>query len=108
MGGTAGPQPGLEAPGRRAVGQSSCSVNRDSKFTAGFDEVLRTEGVKMVRLPYRAPRANSIAERIVGSARRECLDHLLGIFGPRHLKKVLAEYIDHYNHARPHQGIEQR
>ena len=66
-----------------------------SKFTAGFDEVLRTEGVKMVCLPYRAPRANSIAERIVGSARRERLDHLLGIFGRRHLEKVLAEYIDH-------------
>jgi Integrase core domain len=50
---------------------------------------------------------NAFAERWVGSARREVLDRML-IFGGRHLEKVLAEYIDHYNHARPHQGIEQR
>src|SRR5215831_18163332 len=42
-----------------------------------------------------------------GSARRDCLDHLL-IFGRRHLEKVLAEFIDHYNQARPHQGLDQR
>ncbi len=81
--------------------------DRDSKFTAGFDEVFRSQGVEVVHLPYRSPRANAFAERWVGSARREVLDRML-IFGRRHLEKVLAEYIDHYNHARPHQGIEQR
>ncbi len=50
---------------------------------------------------------NAFAERWVGSARREVLDRML-IFGCRHLEKVLAEYIDHYNYARPHQGIDQR
>jgi len=54
-----------------------------------------------------APRSNSIAERWLGSARRECLDHMR-IFGRQHLEKVMAEYIDHYNHVRPHEGIEQR
>ena len=78
----------------------------DSKFTAAFDEVFKSEGVE-IRLPYRRPVANAFAERWVGSARREVLDLML-IFGRRHLEKVLAEYIDHYNHARPHQGIEQR
>ena len=59
--------------------------DRDSKFTAAFDQVLRSEGVKVLRLPHRAPRANSIAERFVLTARRELLDHVL-IFSARHLE----------------------
>ena len=74
--------------------------DRDSKFTVAFDEVFGSEGVRVVRLPYRSPRANSIAERFVGTARRECLDQLL-IFGRRHLERVLAVFIEHYHHARP-------
>ncbi|HKF18651.1 MAG TPA: integrase core domain-containing protein, partial [Candidatus Dormibacteraeota bacterium] len=81
--------------------------DRDTKFTAAFDEVFRSEGVEVVRLPYRAPRANSVAERFVGTARRECLDHLL-IFGRRHLEGVLTELVDHYHRAHPHQGLDQR
>jgi len=81
--------------------------DRDSKFSASFDEVFKTKGLEVIRLPYRAPRSDAIAERWVGSARRECLDHLL-VFGRRYLDQVLAEYIDHYNNARPHQGLEQR
>jgi len=81
--------------------------DRDTKFTAGFDEVFKSEGVEAIRLPFRAPRANPYSERWVGSARRELLDRVL-IFGRRHLEEVLTEFIDHYNHARPHQGIGQR
>jgi hypothetical protein len=81
--------------------------DRDSKFTAAFDEVFRSEGVRVLQTPYRAPRANSFAERWIGTARRECLDHLL-IFGGRHLERVLTELIEHYHQARPHQGLEQR
>ena len=81
--------------------------DRDSKFTAAFHEVFRTEGVRVVRLPVRAPRANSIAERFVGTARRECLDHLL-IFGRGHLERVLSAFLEHYHRARPHQGLEQQ
>jgi putative transposase len=72
-----------------------------------FDQVFGSEGVKVLRLPYRAPRANSIAERFVLTARRELLDHLL-IFGAGHLEGVIKEFLAHYHHARPHQGIEQR
>jgi putative transposase len=78
--------------------------DRDSKFTAAFDEVFRSEGVGVIRLPYRSPRANAFAERWVGTVRRECLDHLL-IFGRRHLETVLAEFVEHYHEARPHQGL---
>src|SRR6266487_163649 len=80
--------------------------DRDAKFTAGFDEVFRNEGVKVIHLPYRSPRANAVAERWGGSARREVLDHLL-IFGCRHLEHVLLEFVEHYHAARPHQGLGQ-
>ncbi len=67
--------------------------DRDAKFSAAFDEVFRSEGVEVIRLPYRAPRANSFAERFVGTARRECLDRLL-VFGRRHLERVLSEFVE--------------
>jgi len=78
--------------------------DRDSKFTVMFDEVLRSEGVVAVKTPPRAPRANAYAERWVQSARRECLDRML-IFGERHLRLVMRECVDHYNHGRPHRGL---
>jgi putative transposase len=57
--------------------------DRDSRFSAAFDEVFRSEGIEVVRLPYRSPLANSFAERWVRTARREVLDHLL-ILGRQH------------------------
>ena len=58
--------------------------DRDSKFTAAFDAVFAGADIRIIRTPVRAPRANAIAERWIGTLRRECLDHLL-ITGPRHL-----------------------
>ena len=81
--------------------------DRDSKFTAAFDEVLAANGLRIIKTPVRSPRANSFAERHVGTLRRECLDHLL-IHGERHLRQILAEYAQHYNEHRPHQSREQR
>jgi len=75
--------------------------DRDAKFPTAFDAVFRSEGLRIIRLPYRAPRANAYAERWVGTARREALDHLL-ILGRRHLDYVLREFADHYQRARPH------
>jgi putative transposase len=79
--------------------------DRDAKFSGPFDEVFRTEGLTVVKTPVRAPRANAFAERWVGTARRECLDHVL-IFGRRHLQRVHGAYVEHYNRARPHRGID--
>ncbi len=81
--------------------------DRDAKYPWSFDEVLRSEGVRIVRSPIRVPKANAICERWVGTARRECLDHLL-VFGRRHLERVLATYAAHYNGSRPHRALELR
>ena len=78
--------------------------DRDTKFSAAFDEVLRTEGARIILTPYRAPRANAYAERFVRTARAECLDHTL-ILGRRHLDRVMRVFTDHYNDERPHRAL---
>jgi putative transposase len=81
--------------------------DRDSKFTTAFDAVFVGADIRIIRTPIRAPRANAIAERFIGTLRRECLDHLL-ITGPRHLAAVLRAYAQHYNGHRPHRSLHQR
>lgn len=81
--------------------------DRDAKFPPAFDALFASEGLTVLRTPYRAPRANAYVERWVRTAREECLDHL-PIAGEGHLGRVLTEYIAHYNEARPHQGLDQR
>jgi transposase InsO family protein len=78
--------------------------DRDSKFTAAFDEVFRSEGIKVIHTPIQAPQANAYAERLVRTVRAECLDWLL-IIGRRHLETVLRTYTAHYNCERPHRGL---
>jgi putative transposase len=80
--------------------------DRDSKFTREFDEVFRSEGIRVITAPVRAPKARAHAERWVGSVRRECLDRLL-ILGRRHLQHVLAAYVRHFNEHRPHRALGQ-
>ncbi|WP_426513368.1 integrase core domain-containing protein [Dactylosporangium sp. McL0621] len=93
--------------GERAE-QFRCLIrDRDTKYTAVFDQVFTAEGIKIVRTPPRAPRANAYAERWVRTVRRECLDRIL-IYNPRHLLTTLTEYVAHYNEHRLHQGRDQR
>lgn len=81
--------------------------DRDSKFTRDFDEVFRTQGIRVIKAPVQAPNARAHAERWIGTLRRECLNRLL-IFGRRQLECVLADYAVHYNEHRPHRALAQR
>jgi len=78
--------------------------DRDSTFTRSFDAVFASEGIRIVKSPVWAPKANAIAERFVGTARPECLDWLL-ILNRRHLEHVLRVFVDHYNAHRPHRSL---
>jgi hypothetical protein len=81
--------------------------DRDSKYSGSFDEVVRSEGIRIVKTPVRAPKANAIAERFVRTVRSECLDWLL-ILNRRHLEHVPRVYPDHYNRQRPHRALDLR
>jgi putative transposase len=78
--------------------------DRDSTYCGTFDEVLRSDGIRVVKTPVRSPQANAIAERFVRTVRAECLDWLL-ILNRRHLDRVLRVYVDHYNGHRPHRAL---
>jgi hypothetical protein len=82
--------------------------DRDSKSTGVFDAVFASEGIRILRTPVRAPRANAIAiaERWIGTIRREVLDRVL-IVNRRHLEHVLAEYVAHFDAHRPHRALHQ-
>ena len=81
--------------------------DRDSKFTAAFDGVFAAAGIRILKSPPQAPRANAICERLVGTLRREVLDRML-VYNTPHLLAVLTAYAAHYNQHRPHQGRQQR
>ena len=80
--------------------------DQDAKFTAAFDAVFTAAGVRIIKTPVQAPRANAIAERWIARSRRECLDRML-ITSEQHLRLVLSEYTDHYNSHRPHRTLQQ-
>jgi putative transposase len=78
--------------------------NNDGKYGANFDAVFRSEGIKIVRTPFQAPRAYAV--RWMRSVREECLDQII-ILSQGHLAYVLRKYERYCNTARPHQGIKQ-
>lgn len=81
--------------------------DRDPLFTKKFRETLRAAGVRSLKLPKRSPNLNAYAESWVRSIKRECLDKMI-LFGDRHIRHVIGEYVEHYNNERPHQGIGNR
>jgi transposase InsO family protein len=93
--------------GERFTGFRFLIHDRGSNFTTSFDAVFQATGTTIVRTAVQAPRMNAIWERLIGTLRRELLDQTL-ILDQAHLRAVLAEYQEHDNTARPHQGIGQR
>jgi transposase len=81
--------------------------DRDPLFTTAFQEVFKSEGLRVITTLPKTPRMNAICERVIGTLRRELLDRIL-ILGERHLASVLGEYLVHYNGHRPHQSRCQR
>ncbi len=81
--------------------------DRDNKYGQQFSAVAASSGIKELKTPFRAPKANAYCERFIGSLKRECLDHML-ILHCNQLHRLVTEFIDYYNHSRPHQGIGQR
>jgi transposase InsO family protein len=78
--------------------------DRDSIFSSALDAALKDFGVRPIRTPVRAPKANAFCERLVGTIRRECLDYLVPI-NERHLRLILKEFVVHYNRGRPHSAL---
>jgi putative transposase len=80
--------------------------DRDTKFTAAFDEVLHAAHIRILNSQVHAPRANAVMERWIGGCRRELLDRTL-IWNQRHLLRMLREYETHHNEHRPHRSLGQ-
>ena len=78
--------------------------DRDTKFSGPFDEVLRSEGMRVIRTPVQDANANAYAERVIETIRAECLDWTL-ILGRGHLDRTLRTYAEHYNRQRPHRAL---
>src|ERR1035441_4711873 len=93
--------------GDRTGGLKFLIRDRDAKYTDPFDAVFTAAGMRIIKTPIQAPRANAICERWIASARRECTDRIL-IASRRHLPHILSEYVGHYNPPRPHRALSQR
>jgi putative transposase len=92
--------------GARAASVGFLIRDRAGQFTGSFDAVFTAEGIRILASPPQAPRANAVRERIIGTLRRELLDRLL-IINEHHLRRILTEYLRHYNTARPHRTLGQ-
>ena len=89
------------------VGKKYLIHDRDPLFTKEFAKILRTAGIRVVKTLRRSPNLNAYAERFVWSIKYECLNKII-IFGERHLRYVIQEYVGHYHSERPHQGLGNR
>lgn len=93
--------------GDQLAGARALVRERGSQFIDSFDEIFRTEGLKILKIPVRTPVANAFAERWIGSIRHEILD-LTIIWNQRQLERLVDDYIGHYNQHRPHRSLSQR
>ena len=82
-----------------------CQGDRDAAYGEGFRECLESMGIEEVRTAPRSPWQNPFVERLIGTLRRECLDHVI-VFGESHLRHILSRYFDYYHNARTHRALD--
>ena len=78
--------------------------DRDTKYTQSFRAIIVSGRVEPLVLPARSPNLNAYVERLIGSIRRECLDHMI-VFGEAHLRRILRGYAAYYNVSRTHRSL---
>jgi putative transposase len=78
--------------------------DRDSIYSADLDQAIKTMGLKILKTPVRAPTTNAYYERLIGTITRECLDFMIPL-SERHLRRILLEWVAHYNKGRPHSSL---
>ena len=78
--------------------------DRDAVYGRDFRKRAQRLGINAIATPIHAPKANAIAERVIGTLRRECLDHLI-VLDEQHLRSVLTEFMRYYNQERPHRTL---
>src|SRR5438128_12503936 len=78
--------------------------DRDSIYSKELDSSLRSLGLRVLRTPYRSPQANAFCERLIGSARRECLDFVIPLH-ESHIRMIPKPWVAHFNRGRPHSSL---
>ena len=76
----------------------------DTKYPEVFNRIFKEHNVLVKKIPYKSPNLNPYAEGWVGTIKRECLDHFF-VFGEKHFKYLVSEYVRYYNTKRPHSGL---
>ena len=95
-------QRAMLAGGRRA---KYLVRDRDAIYGGEFKAAMRGLGLRQLVCAYKSPLQNAFAERVIGTLRRECLDHVI-VMGERHAREILEEYVEYYNAERAHQALE--
>ncbi len=78
--------------------------DRDSVYSADVDRTISARGLTILKTPVQSPQANAFGERLIGTIRRECLDWLIPLH-EAHVRRVLAQWVAHYNRGRPHMSL---
>jgi len=78
--------------------------DRDRIYSKELDASLKALGLSVLKTPYKSPQANSYCERLIGTARRECLDFVIPV-NEAHIRQTLRSWVEHYNRARPHSSL---
>lgn len=80
-------------------------MDRDGNYSEAFRDMLKNEGVKVIRLPAKSPNLNAYIERFIRSLKEGCLDRLI-LFGKRALRNAVQQFLEHYHRERNHQGLD--